>query len=166
MGPAIDTDEDVLADDVFKFRYRLGYESLCREVGDSITWRWFCRTGLAQGALAICLSMPSWMIRVTSTIGECLDHQPHRFGLELRTILPVLLPHASTSIPDQTLLGPLSGIWEARHAPIPGSPQVPLRELSGGFISWLATGLRIAVPGSDSTRPNTSYVLQHARAGL
>jgi len=26
-----------------KFRFRLGYESLCREVGDSITWRRFCR---------------------------------------------------------------------------------------------------------------------------
>ena len=26
-----------------KFRYRLGFESLCREVSDSITWRQFCR---------------------------------------------------------------------------------------------------------------------------
>jgi len=26
-----------------KFRYRLGYESLCSEVSDSITWRRFCR---------------------------------------------------------------------------------------------------------------------------
>jgi IS5 family transposase len=26
-----------------KFRYRLGYESLCREVGDSISWQRFCR---------------------------------------------------------------------------------------------------------------------------
>ena len=26
-----------------KFRYRLGYERLCREVSDSITWRRFCR---------------------------------------------------------------------------------------------------------------------------
>src|SRR3954465_9202563 len=26
-----------------KFRYRLGYETLCREVRDSITWRRFCR---------------------------------------------------------------------------------------------------------------------------
>ncbi len=26
-----------------KFRYRLGYESLCGEVSDSITWRRFCR---------------------------------------------------------------------------------------------------------------------------
>jgi transposase, IS5 family len=30
-----------------KFRYRLGYESLCREVSDSITWRRFCRIPLA-----------------------------------------------------------------------------------------------------------------------
>src|SRR5919106_1551037 len=29
-----------------KFRYRLGYDSLCREVGDSITWRRFCRIPL------------------------------------------------------------------------------------------------------------------------
>jgi IS5 family transposase len=29
-----------------KFRYRLGYESLCREVADSITWRRFCRVPL------------------------------------------------------------------------------------------------------------------------
>ncbi len=26
-----------------KFRYRLGYETLCAEVADSITWRRFCR---------------------------------------------------------------------------------------------------------------------------
>jgi len=29
-----------------KFRYRLGYESLCREVSDSIMWRRFCRIPL------------------------------------------------------------------------------------------------------------------------
>jgi IS5 family transposase len=29
-----------------KFRYRLGYESLCQEVSDSIGWRRFCRIGL------------------------------------------------------------------------------------------------------------------------
>src|SRR5450755_1016820 len=29
-----------------KFRYRLGYESLCAEVTDSITWRRFCRIPL------------------------------------------------------------------------------------------------------------------------
>jgi IS5 family transposase len=29
-----------------KYRHRLGYESLCREVSDSITWRRFCRIPL------------------------------------------------------------------------------------------------------------------------
>jgi IS5 family transposase len=29
-----------------KHRYQLGYETLCREVNDSITWRRFCRLGL------------------------------------------------------------------------------------------------------------------------
>jgi IS5 family transposase len=29
-----------------KYRYQLGYESLCREVSDSIGWRRFCRIGL------------------------------------------------------------------------------------------------------------------------
>ena len=28
-----------------KVRYRLGYESLCAEVADSIAWRLFCRIG-------------------------------------------------------------------------------------------------------------------------
>ena len=28
-----------------KFRYRLGYESLCREVSDSITWRQYAELG-------------------------------------------------------------------------------------------------------------------------
>ena len=31
-----------------KFRYRLGFESLCREVSGSITWRQFCRIGLHE----------------------------------------------------------------------------------------------------------------------
>jgi IS5 family transposase len=29
-----------------KFRYRLGYELLCREVADSISWQRFCRIPL------------------------------------------------------------------------------------------------------------------------
>lgn len=35
-----------------KFRYRLGYESLCRDVTDSITWRRFCRIGAGRGGAA------------------------------------------------------------------------------------------------------------------
>lgn len=31
-----------------KFRYRLGFETLCREVSDSLSWRRFCRIGLGE----------------------------------------------------------------------------------------------------------------------
>jgi hypothetical protein len=33
-----------------KFRYRLGYELLCREVADSISWQRFCRIPLGEEA--------------------------------------------------------------------------------------------------------------------
>jgi len=32
-----------------KYRYRLGFEPLCREVADSLAWRRFCRIPLANG---------------------------------------------------------------------------------------------------------------------
>ncbi len=32
-----------------KFRYRLGYEAVCAEVADSISWRRFARDGIAGG---------------------------------------------------------------------------------------------------------------------
>ena len=31
-----------------KYRHRIGYESLCREVADSISWQRFCRLSLAR----------------------------------------------------------------------------------------------------------------------
>jgi len=31
-----------------KYRYRLGFEPLCREVTDSISWQRFCRIPLAR----------------------------------------------------------------------------------------------------------------------
>jgi transposase, IS5 family len=31
-----------------KHRYQLGYESLCREATDSLSWRRFCRIGLVE----------------------------------------------------------------------------------------------------------------------
>jgi hypothetical protein len=37
-----------------KFQYRLGYESLCQEVGDSISWRIFCRLNLARARTMRC----------------------------------------------------------------------------------------------------------------
>ena len=47
-----------------KFRYRLGYESLCREVSDSITWRRFCRIPL-DGSVP----HPTMLMKLTTRCG-------------------------------------------------------------------------------------------------
>jgi IS5 family transposase len=48
-----------------KFRYRLGYESLCREVGDSITWRRFCRIPLEAK-----MPDPTTLMKLTTRCGS------------------------------------------------------------------------------------------------
>lgn len=48
-----------------KFRHRLGYESLCREVGDSITWSRFCRIPLGAS-----VPNPSTLAKITVRCGE------------------------------------------------------------------------------------------------
>jgi transposase, IS5 family len=47
-----------------KFRYRLGFESLCREVSDSIAWRRFCRIGLEQP-----VPHPTTLMKLTTRCG-------------------------------------------------------------------------------------------------
>ena len=47
-----------------KFRYRLGFESLCREVSDSITWRRFCRIAL-DGSVP----HPTTLMKLTTRCG-------------------------------------------------------------------------------------------------
>jgi IS5 family transposase len=48
-----------------KFRYRLGYESLCQEVSDSISWRRFCRIPI-DGKVP----HPTTLMKLTSRCGE------------------------------------------------------------------------------------------------
>lgn len=48
-----------------KFRYRLGYESLCREVGDSISWQRFCRIPLGTR-----VPHPTTLMKLTIRCGE------------------------------------------------------------------------------------------------
>ena len=48
-----------------KFRYRLGYEALCREVSDSITWRRFCRIPL-DGSVP----HPTTLMKLTTRCGS------------------------------------------------------------------------------------------------
>jgi IS5 family transposase len=48
-----------------KYRYRLGFEPLCREVSDSIAWRRFCRVPLDQE-----VPHPTTLMKITSRCGE------------------------------------------------------------------------------------------------
>ena len=48
-----------------KFRYRLGYESLCREVADSISWRRFARIPLGGR-----VPHPTTLMKITTRCGE------------------------------------------------------------------------------------------------
>src|ERR1700686_3930642 len=48
-----------------KFRYRLGYQSLCAEVSDSISWRRFCRIPL-DGRVP----HPTTLMKLTTRCGE------------------------------------------------------------------------------------------------
>ena len=47
-----------------KFRYHLGFETLCREVSDSISWRRFCRIGLGEP-----VPHPTTLMKITSRCG-------------------------------------------------------------------------------------------------
>jgi transposase, IS5 family len=48
-----------------KFRYRLGFESLCAEVSDSITWRRFCRIPIDAK-----VPHPTTLMKLTKRCGE------------------------------------------------------------------------------------------------
>jgi len=48
-----------------KYRYRLGFEPLCREVADSLAWRRFCRVPLGTSA-----PHPTTLMKITSRCGE------------------------------------------------------------------------------------------------
>jgi IS5 family transposase len=48
-----------------KYRYRLGYEPLCREVADSLAWRRFCRIPLGSA-----VPHPTTLMKITSRCGE------------------------------------------------------------------------------------------------
>src|SRR4051794_24555227 len=54
-----------------------------------------------------------------------LDHHFHGLVLELRCELPAPFSHKSSSVPGRTLLGPVSGIWEARQTGYAAMPPYP-----------------------------------------
>jgi IS5 family transposase len=53
-----------------KYRYRMGYETLCREVADSITWQRFCRIGLGGR-----VPHPTTLMKITIRCGPTVVDQ-------------------------------------------------------------------------------------------
>jgi IS5 family transposase len=53
-----------------KHRYQLGYETLCREVNDSISWRRFCRIGLDQP-----VPHPTTLVKLVGRAGPAVIEQ-------------------------------------------------------------------------------------------
>ncbi len=48
-----------------RFRYRLGFETLCAEVADSLAWRRFCRIAITDA-----VPHPSTLMKITARCGE------------------------------------------------------------------------------------------------
>jgi transposase, IS5 family len=48
-----------------RFRYRLGFETLCAEVCDSLAWRHFCRIGIADP-----VPHPTTLMKITTRCGD------------------------------------------------------------------------------------------------
>lgn len=48
-----------------RFRYRLGFDTLCAEVADSLAWRRFCRIGLTDA-----VPHPTTLMKITTRCGE------------------------------------------------------------------------------------------------
>ncbi len=48
-----------------RFRYRLGFETLCAEVADSVSWRRFCRIPLTEA-----VPHPTTLMKITTRCGE------------------------------------------------------------------------------------------------
>jgi len=48
-----------------RFRYRLGFETLCAEVADSLAWRRFCRIGVTDA-----VPHPTTLMKITTRCGE------------------------------------------------------------------------------------------------
>jgi transposase, IS5 family len=56
-----------------KFRWRLGYETLCREVGDSISWCRSCRIPVGRQGAAC-----DQLVKLTHRVGSAVVDQFHQ----------------------------------------------------------------------------------------
>jgi IS5 family transposase len=118
-----------------KHRYGLGYESLCREVADSISWRRFCRIGLDRP-----VPHPTTLVKLVGRAGPEIIEQLNA-ALVAKLAAGKLLRAASCgstprwSRPTSTTR-PTPTCWSRRSAS------------SAGWSAGSRPGVRPAGPGS------------------
>ena len=92
-----------------KFRYRLGYEALCREVSDSITWRRFCRIPL-DGSVP----HPTTLMKLTTRCGSAAVDGLNEALAEAK-LLRTNRVRADTTVGRPTWpIRPIRGFWPRR----------------------------------------------------
>jgi IS5 family transposase len=110
-----------------KFGYRLGFESLCREVSDSITWRQFCRIGIDQP-----VPHPTTLMKLTTRCGSAAVEGLNEALLAKAAEAKLLRAHASESTPPwchrMCPIRPTRGCWPRRStgSQRPGGGSGPL----------------------------------------
>jgi IS5 family transposase len=82
-----------------KLRYRLGYESLCREVADSISWQRFCRIPLGTR-----VPHPTTLMKITTRCGEAAVAGLNEVlsAAERSAVLPTALPPVDRHLTQST----------------------------------------------------------------
>jgi len=134
-----------------KFRYRLGYESLCREVADSISWQRFCRIPFGTR-----VPHPTTLMKITTRCGDDAV-------AGLRRCWPRRPPpscRASTGsapIPPWwrrlCAIRPIRGCWPRRSAPW-RAPWSESKAPAGPPVLGRATGAARRVDGPARSPPS------------
>jgi IS5 family transposase len=101
-----------------KFRYRLGYETLCREVADSITWRRFCRIPI-DGRVPHPTTLMKLTTRCGSAAADGCNEALLAKAAEAKLLRTARL-RADTTVVPADVARPTPGCWPRRCA---GSPQ-------------------------------------------
>ena len=135
-----------------KFRYRLGYESLCREVSDSITWRMFCRIPL-DGSVP----HPTTLMKLTTRCGSAavdgLNEALLAKAAEAKLLRTTRI-RADTTLQifggyGYTTEGPLEYIWKRTRGWM----------IAGGSVEIMRN--RVSVGAVARVQPSGSHLLAH-----
>ena len=99
-----------------KHRYRLGYESLCREVGDSITWTRFCRIPFGSS-----VPHPTTLMKITTRCGsetiKALNDALVKKAADAR-VLKLDKARADTTVAGEKIEGRLVSLFDPEARPV------------------------------------------------